>query len=613
MFRIRRIFDDSLPIDRKAIEQVQQILRAQFSQISEAELASLPQKLRNPFKYQFRHLLLVADGPPAGRVRGCALVSHDPELNFFFLDYLATGKQLSGGGAGGALYERVRDEAAAAGAIGVFFECLPDDPEQCDSAEITKWNVARLRFYERYGARPIANTDYQRPIKPTDRCMPMLVFDDLGSGRPLGLKTARAICRAILERKYKHLCPPDYVEAVVSSFRDDPVRLREFRYIKPAAIGSLPFKRQAHERIVLVVNDKHDIHHVRERGYVEAPVRVGAILKELEPTGLFHRIEPKEQPESCIRAVHDSGYIDYFRKVCTQIGPGQTLYRYVFPIRNATRPPKELTVRAGYYCIDTFTPLNQNAFLAARRAVDCCITAADAIIKGDRLAYALVRPPGHHAERRSFGGFCYFNSTAAAAHHLSALGRVAILDIDYHHGNGQQDIFYNRADVLTVSIHGHPSFAYPYFSGFDNERGEGSGLGFNVNYPLPEQTDGEQYRSTLMRALQRISKFGPKFLVVALGLDTAKADPTGSWTLTAKDFEENGRMIGAIRVPMLIVQEGGYRTRTLGINARHFFEGLVQGVFGMGAGVDRHRPRTAGQTVVIPDRTNSHAKPASRG
>ena len=266
---------------------------------------------------------------------------------------------------------------------------------------------------------------------------------------------------------------------------------------------------------------------------------------------------------------------------CTRHAPayprGKSVYPYVFPIRNAARPPKQLSVRAGYYCIDTFTPLNPNAYLAAKRAVDCTLTAADGILGGRRLAYSLVRPPGHHAERRVFGGFCYFNNNAIAAHYLSEFGKVAILDLDYHHGNGQENIFYERNDVLTVSIHGHPNFAYPYFSGFADERGSGAGEGFNVNLPLPETLDGRQYRETLQKALKAVARFDPQFLIVALGLDTAKGDPTGTWLLTAKDLEQNGRMVGALDKPTLVVQEGGYRTRTLGINARHFFTGLIAG------------------------------------
>jgi len=188
-----------------------------------------------------------------------------------------------------------------------------------------------------------------------------------------------------------------------------------------------------------------------------------------------------------------------------------------------------------------------------------------------------VRPPGHHAEGRAFGGFCYFNSAAIAAQYLSRYGKAAVLDVDYHHGNGTQNIFYRRSDVLTISIHGHPRFAYPHFSGFEDETGEDKGKGYTINYPLPEQVDGGRYRDTLRKALRQITTFQPQFLVVPLGLDPAKNDPTGTWSLLAGDFEENGRMIGALQIPTVIIQEGGYRIRSLGKNARHFFTGLWTG------------------------------------
>jgi acetoin utilization deacetylase AcuC-like enzyme/GNAT superfamily N-acetyltransferase len=584
VFRIRRIFDDALPIDQREIAQIQQILRAQFPEIRPQDVASLPAKLRNPLKYKFRHLLLVADDAH-GTVRGFALAAHEPQLRFFYLDYIATGRQLSGRGVGGALYERLREEAAAHGAVGVFFECLPDDPAECLSREQYRQNAARLRFYEQFGARPIINTAYQKPARPGDRCQPYLLFDGLDRGKPLRREQARAACRAILERKYDYLCSPEYVTEVVASFRDDPVLLRAPRYTPTKTPRARAYQGGSRARVVLVVNDKHDIHHVRERGYVEAPVRIPAILKELEATGLFRRLPVKEFPESHIRAVHDSRFVDYLKRACQGMPAGKSLYPYVFPIRNPTRRPKELSVRAGYYCIDTFTPLNQNAFPAAKRAADCAMTAATALLGGERLAYALIRPPGHHAEHAAFGGFCYFNNCAVVAQHLSRVGPVAILDIDYHHGNGQQEIFYERGDVLTISIHGHPEFAYPYFTGFEDERGAKAGSGFNLNIPLPEQAAPERYRQALGRALERIRRFGPRFLIVALGLDTAKGDPTGSWSLVARDFEENGRLIGGLRLPTLVVQEGGYRTRTLGVNARQFFAGLVQATFGPTTGV----------------------------
>jgi acetoin utilization deacetylase AcuC-like enzyme/GNAT superfamily N-acetyltransferase len=572
MFRIRRVHDDITPANKEAIEQVQEILRTQFPLLSKRDINNLPEQLRNPLKYRFRSILFVAEGA-RGHIIGFAMLYHAPILRFGYLDYISAAEKRTGGGIGGALYERVREEALDLNLIGLFFECLPDDPNLSRNPEVRKQNAARLRFYERYGARPIINTKYETPLKSGEDNPPYLVFDDLGQGEGLARDIARDIVRAILERKYKGVCPPDYVEMVVDSFRDDPVRLREPRYIKKAPI---PPQRTiaVDKQIVLVINDRHLIHHVEELGYVESPVRIDSILSELDGTGLFHKITPHHFSENYIKSVHDSKFVDYFKKVCANLEAGESIYPYVFPIRNVARPPKELPVRAGYYCIDTFTPINGNAFLAAKRAVDCALTCAEEIGEGYRLAYALVRPPGHHAERRAFGGFCYFNSAAIAAQYLSAYGKVCILDIDYHHGNGAQNIFYKRADVLTLSLHGNPHFAYPYFSGFADEKGIGAGQGFNINIPLPEDLDGAKYIQVLSEALKRVTRFRPQFLIVALGLDTAKEDPTGSWSLEADDFEAVGRMIGSLRLPTLVAQEGGYDTRVLGINARRFFSGL---------------------------------------
>jgi acetoin utilization deacetylase AcuC-like enzyme/GNAT superfamily N-acetyltransferase len=575
MLRIRRIFDDVLPANRETLEQVKEILRDRFSEVSEEEIEQLGEKLRNPFKQRFRPILFVAK-TLRSRVKGFAMLLHEPEIGFCFLDWIATAGGRTGGGLGGALYDRVRREAVDLGAGELFFECLPDDAESCPDESLLKENRARLRFYERYGARPIVNTGYELPVNPGDSCMPHLVYDALDAVKPLRRAFARKVVRAILERKYSGYCPAEYIEKVVASFREDPVALREFRYIKPQAVKTAVDDRSV-EQIALIVNDRHQIHHVHERGYVESPVRVRSILAELDKSGLFAQLKPRSFPDKNIHAVHDADFVSYLQHASEDVPEGKSLYPYVFPVRNKTRPPKEPSVLSGYYCIDTFTPINRNAYPAARRGVDCALTGAREILDGRRMAYALVRPPGHHAERRVFGGFCYFNNNAIAAQYLCAYGKVAILDIDYHHGNGQQEIFYRRPDVLTVSIHGHPKFAYPYFTGFEDERGEGEGEGFNLNLSLPENLDGEKYRKKLGKALNRIEEFGPQFLVVALGLDTAKGDPTGTWSLLAKDFEENGRLIGTLGLPTLVVQEGGYRTRTLGQNARNFFSGLVQG------------------------------------
>jgi acetoin utilization deacetylase AcuC-like enzyme/GNAT superfamily N-acetyltransferase len=574
MFAIRRVYDDVLAVNRAAIEAASAILGAQFEGAPRRDVEGIADKLRNPFKQGFRTILFVAE-EKRRKVVGFALLFHEPTLHFTYLDYIASAAGLTSRGIGGALYEKLRGEAVALGCRALLFECQPDDlpgvPE-----EVRKANAARLRFYERYGARPIAGTEYHAPVDDDDaEPGPLLVLDRLGKNEPIDRAWMRKVVRAILERKYAHLCPPEYVDRVVRSIQDDPIALRELRYLRKP-VASQPRARR--ESIALVVNDRHDIHHVRERGYVESPVRIPRILAALGSTDWFETLRPKERSLRHVEAVHDKDLVGYLRRACRDVEEGKSLYPYVFPVRNQARRPRERSVLAGYFCIDTFTPIHRNAFRAAKRAVDCTLCAADEILAGRRLAYSLVRPPGHHAEHRSFGGFCYFNNAAVAAHYLAAEGSVAILDVDYHHGNGQQDVFYRRRDVLTVSLHGHPRFAYPYFSGFEDERGEDDGEGFNLNLPLPQQLDGRGFLRALRKALAAVRDFDPTFLIVALGLDPAKGDPTGTWSLLAEDFEMNGRRIGELGLPTLVVQEGGYRTRTLGANALAFFTGLLEGM-----------------------------------
>jgi acetoin utilization deacetylase AcuC-like enzyme/predicted N-acetyltransferase YhbS len=573
MIRVRRITEPSS--NEATIAECQAMIRAQFPGMPAADIDKLPLLLADPLKYQLVATLLVAEDHN-GKIKGCAVLLHAPDLKFTFLDTMTAAPGRTGGGLGGLLYQAVRDEARARKATGLYFECLPDDAALCPNPEHRRQNAARLRFYERFGARPIRGTAYETPVIAGTVGSPFLVFDALGRRDLPRAARVKAVIRAILERKYAQYCPPDYTEKVVASVRDSTLHLRPPRYQAKAARGELP-ARAPPFKIPLVFSQQHQIHHVRERGYVEAPVRISAILAELGKTELFETVAPKRFPDKWIRDVHEAGLVDYIQRACAEAPVNKSVYPYVFPLRNPERKPKDRSVLAGYWCIDTFTPLNRNAYPAARAAADCALTAAERVKAGAPIAYALVRPPGHHAERRAFGGFCYLNNAAIAAQFLSGEARVAVLDVDYHHGNGTQDIFYERPDVLTVSIHGHPSIAYPYFTGFAGERGRGRGQGFNLNLPLQERASPDDHRAALSTALRRIARHQADYLVVALGLDTARGDPTGSWALSAPDFRAMGRMIGEAGLPTLIVQEGGYLTRTLGTNARHFFLGLMDG------------------------------------
>jgi acetoin utilization deacetylase AcuC-like enzyme/GNAT superfamily N-acetyltransferase len=588
MFRIRKVTDDIYPMNQQAVEQVMDIMRQRFVGVDEAQIKAIPELLRNPLKYQFRSMLFVADNF-TGKVRGFALLLHAPDLDFCYLDYLAARHEQKSSGVGGALYERCREEAIELKSTGIFMECLPDDEQLCAETSLLEHNAKRLRFYETYGARPIINTLYETPVKENDTCPPYLVFDPIDSKELPSAARTRKIVGAILRRKYADYCPEDYVSSVIHSFTDNPIRLRDFKYVKTLKSNhsaraaedktedtkekrNLAYQKEKH--IYLAVNEGHAIHHVKEVGYVEAPVRIPAILKHLESSRLFKKIEVEKFPDKHIRAVHSNDLVDFLKKSETNFPAGNSVYPYVFPIRNNRRRPKDISVLPGYFCIDTFTPIHHNVWKAASRAVDCVLSCANKLISGGGIAYALVRPPGHHAETSVFGGFCYINSAAVAAGYLSQLGKVAILDIDYHHGNGQQEIFYRRNDVLTISIHGHPSTTYPYFCGFRDEKGEGEGKGYNHNFPLKEGLSANEYRLVLADALQLIRNFKPIYLIVCLGLDTAKGDPTGTFAFGVRDFEKNGQMISSLRIPTLVVQEGGYLSRTLGVNALSFFKGM---------------------------------------
>ena len=312
---------------------------------------------------------------------------------------------------------------------------------------------------------------------------------------------------------------------------------------------------------------------------VDQPARVEALRAGLAglPGLSFAPVELIDPAR--LSPLHDPGYVAFLRDTCAELAAARTpdrepaLYPSVFPFRpgQQARLPK---ARMGEYCFDTYTPLVAGTFDAALRMASAALKAADAVASGEPESYALGRPPGHHAERARCGGYSYLNGTALAADRLSRLGPVAVLDVDVHHGNGTQHLFYDWPEVLTVSIHGDPAGLFPYFSGYSDETGTGRGLGFNRNLPLPPKTDDRGYQPALETALEAIGRHRPAFLVVALGFDAHVDDPIGGLGLSTEYF---GRMAGTIRqlaVPTVLVQEGGYGLGVLGACAAAFVRGI---------------------------------------
>ena len=232
--------------------------------------------------------------------------------------------------------------------------------------------------------------------------------------------------------------------------------------------------------------------------------------------------------------------------------------------------------RLGWFCFDTSSPVVEGSWPAALASVDIALSGVDRLLAGERVVYSLCRPPGHHATRSAFGGFCLLNNAAIAAQALLDAGasRVTVIDVDAHHGNGTQQIFYQRGDVQFVSIHMDPEWNYPWFMGRAHERGDGRGAGANLNLPLPVGTTGDHYLTDLTTGIDALNAFDPDYVVVSLGVDPAAGDPTAGLSLTTDDFNAVGRVIGTIDRPLLIVQEGGYQLHRVGADVRAVLDGV---------------------------------------
>jgi len=310
--------------------------------------------------------------------------------------------------------------------------------------------------------------------------------------------------------------------------------------------------------------------------YLENPDRMDRILNALRSTDWAQVFEPLDFGLDPILAVHDKNYLDFLASawtdwLATHPKDPSTLLPATFALRRHPHIPKSLLGRAGYYMMDLSACIVEGTYSAALASANCALSAAQAVAAdGERSVFALCRPPGHHAGKDYAGGYCFINNAAVAANWLSSKGRVAILDMDYHCGNGTQDIFYDRDDVLTISIHADPDFEYPSYMGYADERGEGKGLGFHHNFPLPRGTDDEAYLETLAQANQLIREFKPTYLVVSAGMDIYADDPLGTIKVTTDGIGRIAKEIASLKLPTVNVMEGGYNNDALGRNILAF-------------------------------------------
>ncbi len=338
--------------------------------------------------------------------------------------------------------------------------------------------------------------------------------------------------------------------------------------------------------MLTVFSPKHRLHHGSELkdGAVtpsfEAPQRADLVLARVQATKLGEIIGERDFERSCYVAAHSERYVSFLESAWrewAETGRTQDALPLIWPVRNMAiqQEPGFIDGKLGFYAMDAGAPITAGTWEAVRSSANVALTAMDVVLTGARSAFALCRPPGHHAAREYMGGYCYLNNAAIAAERCLSRGaqRVAILDVDFHHGNGTQNIFYDREDVLFASIHGNPFVSYPYFSGYKNETGVGAGDGFTVNYPLAKGTDWSRYFEALSHALARVIAHKPDFVIISLGVDTFKDDPISHFLLESDDFHRMGGCIATTGIPTLFVMEGGYMVDDLGVNAVNVLQG----------------------------------------
>jgi acetoin utilization deacetylase AcuC-like enzyme len=328
---------------------------------------------------------------------------------------------------------------------------------------------------------------------------------------------------------------------------------------------------------------RHEFFRGEQVPCFEKPERVDSVLAELGRRGLGRIVTPHGVPLMSLERIHTPRYLHFLRNAWSEwlaldtANAGKDAFPSVWPVRTLRSDiePDNFTARMGLYSMDNGTPLTAGTWTAAKTGADCAVNAAHALRLGERGAFVLSRPPGHHAGADFFGGSCFLNNAALAAQHMLDDGarRVAIIDIDYHHGNGTQSIFYGRDDVLFVSIHADPRSEYPFYLGHADERGEGAGLGYNLNLPLAAGSSPQAWFSALETACIRIGSFAPDALVVSLGVDTFAGDPLTRFALQSADYLKIGERLAWLNLPTAFIFEGGNVVKELGVNVVNVLEG----------------------------------------
>lgn len=312
----------------------------------------------------------------------------------------------------------------------------------------------------------------------------------------------------------------------------------------------------------------------------ERPARVDAILRRLDERGFDAPSEPGPADMGPVEAVHSASYLAFLRSAHADwraAGRAGDVIPAGAPVRGmrADRMPRSIDGRVGHHALGADTAITAGTWEAALASAASAQAAQRAVAGGERAAFALCRPPGHHATADQFGGYCFLNNAAIAAQMFTEAGaRAAVLDVDFHHGNGTQSIFWERGDVFTVSLHGDPLDCYPFFSGHADERGAGAGEGANLNLPMPPGAGWPRWSESLERALDAIRAHGADALVVSLGVDAFEGDPISAFRLTSDDFTRAGAAIARLALPTVFVMEGGYAVEEIGLNVVNALEGF---------------------------------------